>query len=576
MMMAMVFAGCADEIVNTTHNHFPQAPAFDPYREYDVIVVGTGITGFASFFALKELGPSIVGRELDILFIERAAITGGLSNTAGGIFNNANMLFAGHPTRAPAAQAANTGTRVLFETWHYNEMRGNADSLHQNHTATTVRRVGGVPVYPFMDKLWTAASNALPSRDLIESLGVQIAPGSGRAVMERMTAAARARYGQDSILLNATAVGLFTAPLLGPYGNSVVGVQIRLNDRVYDVRARYVIMATGNAGNNLALLAEWEDDSENQPAVYLSEFMMRAQALNLDGLGIEIMRDDANAAVFMGGFGAVSNAAFGRAWFNDNRFHAAFAINSNSTDAFNAPALLPMVPNSIVVTGEGRRFRAENDINSGRGAARMMTLNRPPYWIYTDTLPQVMDGANPAVIAGRTTQEWLAFAAERAAAESWNPISSEIVSSTSIAGLAALMFPGNTAVQDAFIAEVVAYNTAVAAATWVDPITVQASAAYWPPIGRGKLEDNALLITGSTFYAIRIYPSGWDTFGGVITNSVGAVYNRAGVIIPGLFAVGGASNRDLFDQHYLGGTSVTIYPGIGHAAALEVMRQLAP
>ena len=610
MMMAMFFAACGgDEIFNHTHNNFPQAPAFDPYREYDVIVVGTGITGFASFFALKELGPQIVGRNLDVLFIEQEPITGGLSNTAGGIFNNANMLWAGHPG-APAANAANTGTRTLFEAWHYGQMRGMdgavyAATTHQNHTASTVRRVNGVPLFPYMDKLWNAAHNALPSRQLMEGIGIQIAPGSGRVVMQRMTETARARYGIDAITLNARAVGLLTVPLLGPYGRGVVGVQIEKHGRVHDVRARHVIMATGNAGNNPALLSEWEVDAENDPVnqdpVDLVYFMMRAQDLNLDGSGIVIMRDDAHAAMLQGGFGAVSNVAFGRAWFDDNRFHGAFAINSNVTNAFNAPVFFSggalVLANSIVVTSQGYRFRAENDLNSGRGASRMMTLNAGPYWmITTNAIPQA-GGENPTVVGGRSTHQWLEFARTEIAAGRYivpaarpglppHDLRNEFRSATSLQDLANEIFGVGTPENAAFMATVNLYNTRATAALtnpeeWIDPLTQQANAgAHWPVIGRGKPAEFALPIVGADvtprYYAIRIYPSGWDTWGGVVTDAYGAVINRAGTVIPGLWAVGGASNRDLFDQHYLGGTSVTIYPGMGHLAALMVMEQLAP
>jgi len=151
----------------------------------------------------------------------------------------------------------------------------------------------------------------------------------------------------------------------------------------------------------------------------------------------------------------------------------------------------------------------------------------------------------------------------------------EVVAGEGLTALANAMFPGtaNAAVRTTFLATMAAYDAWVYADTGTDP-----HAADFYPVGEGKTLAQAggvrfdeLGEEGVYFFAVRWYPTGWDTAGGVRTNYNAQVLDTTGDPIHNVFAVGGVSNRFYFGETYVGGSSLTFYPAIARRAAAKIM-----
>lgn len=65
------------------------------------------------------------------------------------------------------------------------------------------------------------------------------------------------------------------------------------------------------------------------------------------------------------------------------------------------------------------------------------------------------------------------------------------------------------------------------------------------------------------YYAVCYYPGMTGTFGGVVTDFEGRVLNADGEAIEGLYAVGEMSNREYFNQTYMGAASVSFSSTMG-------------
>ena len=90
----------------------------------------------------------------------------------------------------------------------------------------------------------------------------------------------------------------------------------------------------------------------------------------------------------------------------------------------------------------------------------------------------------------------------------------------------------------------------------------------------GKKADNMTAYAeAGPYYAVCYYPGMTGTFGGVITDFEGHVLNAEGEIIEGLYAVGEMSNREYFNQTYMGAASVSFSSTMGRLVGELVANQ---
>jgi fumarate reductase flavoprotein subunit len=77
------------------------------------------------------------------------------------------------------------------------------------------------------------------------------------------------------------------------------------------------------------------------------------------------------------------------------------------------------------------------------------------------------------------------------------------------------------------------------------------------------------------FYAVRYYPTLMGTYGGIATDDSFHVLNQDGAIIDNLFAVGEMTNRDFYNEIYVGSTSLGFGAVMGRMAALTAVEELS-
>ena len=92
----------------------------------------------------------------------------------------------------------------------------------------------------------------------------------------------------------------------------------------------------------------------------------------------------------------------------------------------------------------------------------------------------------------------------------------------------------------------------------------------------GKAAEYLSAIDDGTYYAVKEYDLTRSNYGGIKTNTEGAVINSEGVAITGLYAAGIISSGDMFGDYYPGGEAlaVGVYMGYicGTNAAISAMK----
>ena len=604
-------------------NHNPiTSPAVTVVHVHDVIIVGSGITGFSAFFKLM-----IDGDDLDVLFLEKNPMAGGLTLTSGGMMGHPDFLGVGHTAPIPHGTPR---TRSWFEMWYgIEQMRGGTGAypntvLHpatnNAHTPNTIRTVGGTPIWPNFDKLFNVSHRALAARLLVASTGVDPTGsahggggvGAGRGLIRAMNAHANTTWnnGNDVVTLNARVTDLI---MQGTGAEQrVVGVRYTLNGfptgpgTQHEARGRKVLMATGAFGDNPEMLRQMGEGTADQDAVYLENFVVRAHLIGdggSDGSGIAIMIRDAGAAPYLGGFGASASTSMGRAWtqfqlpipggglaaFGEPFSHLqASGFPNDGTTGRNDNPFAPRMTEgdgqrslTLLVDGDGRRFRDELQMNTGRTASILQIRNRPGYWVVWSSDPHHVAARN--TVRDQSAHEWWLPQA-RILAQNEPAIAEVFRAGDTLADLAMAIWPTDAAARATFINTVNEFDAAAATAlgggAWVDPHAtgqVLDNPHVWVGAARPAGTDNANIKRFATgpFFAARLFPAGWDVFGGVRSDNYTRVIRADGTVITGLYAAGGASNRSLFGQFYVGGSSVTIYPGHGYLAGLTILQDIA-
>ena len=84
----------------------------------------------------------------------------------------------------------------------------------------------------------------------------------------------------------------------------------------------------------------------------------------------------------------------------------------------------------------------------------------------------------------------------------------------------------------------------------------------------GKPAEDLVAFEEGPFYALEFYTKMIGTMGGIQTNTDMRVLGADGMPIPGLLAAGEVTNRDLYNQIYVGGACIGIYSTMGRLAGI--------
>jgi succinate dehydrogenase/fumarate reductase flavoprotein subunit len=198
------------------------------------------------------------------------------------------------------------------------------------------------------------------------------------------------------------------------------------------------------------------------------------------------------------------------------------------------PATTMPIATQIIVNSQGQRF-----VNEGAGNALvgwwMIHDKNQPYWIIYGSDGNTEDGVDDALTA---------------AASAGNDT---FVSASDAAGLASAMGLSSDAAT-ALATTISDYNGFVTAQS--DTQFNKAAASLTKQI------------SGATLYAVKIFPNTYGSMGGIKTNQNCQVLDSQGNAIPHLYAAGEVSNRDFYNQWYVGATSLTMYSTAGRIAGV--------
>lgn len=90
----------------------------------------------------------------------------------------------------------------------------------------------------------------------------------------------------------------------------------------------------------------------------------------------------------------------------------------------------------------------------------------------------------------------------------------------------------------------------------------------------GKSSEKMTAYADGPYYAVVYYPGTTGSIGGVVTDYESHVLNDEGEIIPGLYAVGEMSNREYFNQTYIGASSVSFSATNGRLVGKTIAAEL--
>ena len=600
---------------------------------FDVIVVGSGGAGFGAVVYMLAHHP-----ELEILFIEQNGFTGAMTrSTAGHHFNHewsdadllglSGRLFTRETWKqwislrvanAPIAIA----DRIVFDgetgIWPPPEN-------HPYFHVTTI--LGDPPFYPFLDDLFFLASRIRrAATEMRTHMGFttlhtynfghgSVAQGRKDNWMDTNHPGLLRRWHRAIGLLQDEPDGRITGiryEVLRPNTTTrPIGVSFDVL-RVYEARARLgVIMATGNSGQGPDVIRRYGQPVPGiSTASGIENVMLHIAYARMDGTAHNMMLD-VGVASHPSWWGAITMIglspaladlpAYGPAFFDlqltTPQINAGSSLDPNHPN-YNTHAIIrPILDNrsvTLIVDGEGRRWRGETAFyNHGSaggfppafGADMTAAINTWPYWmIFSQSSHgnEIVSRYDINVIAALE-------AAATSAGSGWNMqlnrmerFSDEVKRGATPMELAANMgIP--LAYRQAFVDMIATYDAAVAAAfeggfapeRWIDPLLATNPMAVVKEPGTNGA--NLRRFNQGPFFALKIYPSAHEFFGGVITNRYGQALTNfehlGGVPVAGgnLYAIGGASNRDHWGEMYRGGVSVYQNSTMGFIAVSHLM-----
>ena len=565
------------------------------HESHDVIIIGAGISGYVTYLSIMQAAQDS-GRDLNVLFIEQMGISGGITRLAGGAnFNNMRYWHG----------LSRTEIETRYGLW----MSGAAGVAEPVTPAPhlVLNILNPARPYPDFDLLYPImgsirdawvflytqfggnppAAGAVPSQNLATRVLEFAGAGGGPGYMTAFGMAGTALGGTNHLRLNHRAVELHQAQnAAGEY----VGVGITLIDnqnRRRNHQGSVIVFATGGFAQNPAMKEEFSRASGDWPETGLNNFLLHApHFVGADGSGINILRHGAlprPAAIYTSGFGVITG---GRPHIDLSAVNAARTYPPPAFDAiamFGGGAISsPLLDlfGSVLVNGDGVRTLNEYSLSAwnAKGSHHMHTENIFPYWrVFSSHTGNAGDGLAAREAGVSALLEAVNFIGGTAGTQAQRQrVAHELVSADTLEALALAMFNTNNVNHPsvvAFLSTMAAYDAWVAGNTGTDP-----HAASFFPAGFGKTLPQAAGVRfndgAGPFFAVRWYPSGWDTAGGVRSNSNAQVIDIYGNAISNVFAVGGVSNRFYFGETYVGGSSLTFYPAIARRATAQIIREL--
>jgi fumarate reductase flavoprotein subunit len=503
----LVFTGCQMDADDSD-------PGDISYDGYDVLVVGSGVSGSLAALGAKEAGAD------KVLLIEKMSYYGGTSRLAGGGFSQ---------------YEAKENAQEFLTEWRWHSIVGRA--------ATAYGAIANYPV-PDYDKLYSVAANIHETVDYLASLGIpfsidrRLAPrldyaaaiGSGAALMAKLEKIVK---NQGIEVLMETKV---TSLITDTENGAVTGVNVTNSKGSSEIKAKNVILATGGFSQNADLVSRW---AEEYPG--LKDVIPGTDA-SAQGEGI-LMALDAGAVLYKTADGKIST-------FTDIS-GLTFATTVAAKTGSAALRGYPNLSYQIIVDKNGARF--VNEALSERGS----TANPNP--------PAVLD--TPANVAYNDVIHALVV---RNQAPYY-----VIFDSNNTGNLNTVLDQVATVTGEGYKADTLAaLATAIGANGDTLAVTVNAYNGGNDAAAIKKPAERVKALTTGPYYAVKIYPQTLGSMGGVVTDFYARVLDANGEIIPHLYAVGETSNRDFYGQSYVGGGSLGLYSTMGRRAGQTAAKDL--
>jgi fumarate reductase flavoprotein subunit len=370
--------------------------------------------------------------------------------------------------------------------------------------------------YPDYDKFLFVAGQSAGVIDYLRGLGLTIigqVSGGGSVLM---TALEKKLAAQNiEVLLDCEARDI-------TLDNGLVsGITAIYKHRSFNIKAKNVILATGGFSRNPALVAQWAGTN------FGLNYVVSMADANSVGDGI-LMAQRIGAAVYSNTFTKIAGLQFSSALSGISAFTQPSSLS---------PAPAPLTT-QILVNSEANRFMNEAaggsfvnvSLYNSTAAYAMIKDGKGPYYILYD--------ANNNLVGATDITGALETAAIRE--------NGEVFKSETLEGLAHALDIPSKALEDT----VSRYNG----------FADSGDADF------GKNTSYIKRIETAPFYAIKVYPNSYGSMGGIVTDSSGRVLDQNGRVIPRLYAVGEVSNRDFYNESYVGGASLALYSAAGWIA----------
>ncbi len=322
----------------------------------------------------------------------------------------------------------------------------------------------------------------------------------------------------NSIVETATALGVQIVPECAAQelvleDGAVVGLIAEQDGKPVRYNAKQVVLATGGFGSNPQMIAEC------LPEIAEAGLVNRG-TVGATGEGIQM-------ALAAGGVGFEdywATISAGSIYFSDAILEACEGIADLN--------LTRKTKQNVIVDSTGKRFTCEA-VPDQSVIANYMVLNgvAPYYLLYSNPEEDLQKLFDQGVEAGA------------------------IFKGATVAELEGAMGLTEGSLQQT----VEAYNGYCA--DGVDPEF-------------GKDAESLVAFENAPYYALEFYTKMIGTMGGVQTNTDAQVIDGEGNPIPGLLAIGETTNRDLYNQVYLGGACIGIYSSMGRVAGITAAREI--
>ena len=606
LMVSMSFTSCADEITN--HHHHGGTGEWD--SEWDVIVVGAGVSGITAAISLME-----ADSDLRVLLIEQNGLAGQNSRWTTGIAGSLGATAHFNAANFPDFAAFNT----VLDANRSGAALGLTPAAITNPDLAGFRDASRMR-YPIAERLWhmfhyTESANNFMFNTVRLGLSNSDWTGGGGGAGRRMDDFAHWVRMPPAGVTHSGQMQFFSRAVqlhLDPASGAVLGVRYetllptldlsptgrfsRTVTGVRNARADFVIVATGSATQNPALVSRFAvaADGVQNFASAVEHYIVRAPYGRNDGQGI-LMLERAGAALHPAWYVGIPGAA--AATFTAHPLladlpgglGAAFVARTGTVPGtvsgtnWGNPIIGAALHRSIVVDRHGIRHRAEDALS-----AAFMEADHFPIWMVLSADAIDRSGEAALLSGGQNLRAALTAAAagtppafgQYMFLPRTRPFSDEVRTGGTLEDLAGAIFGtagGGAATRTAFVDTVTAYDNAVAAAlaggNWVDPLSVGRSLhdpavdlnTTWFQKNPGAANVNLRRFDDANgpFWAVRIYPAGSEIAGGVRTNNHQQVLDANGnpIGLGRIYAVGGTSNREFWGQVYGGGMLFSLTTG---------------